>query len=342
LAGSFIDWRYIYLNLKGETHMTRVAAQEPSDLVLSSVTETQEQLDHAVGENWKQPFVPEAEKKALEEKAKVEEEVKAKLAEEKPPAEEKEVEEHEEHEEIPGKGGWSKRVNKLTARNARLAEEVEQERTKREDLERRLAALERGDKPAARQADDGPAIADLPNKPKRIDFKDEEKYVESLIQWTKANEDNREAVAEEQARMQKVFDAHRERLIVARETHDDWDAVAKAAEHMILQPSVDLAIREMENSAEVLYYLATHPEEYEKMSKLTPLMQVGQAVRISDRLAAPANGNGNGNRKPRAIAAEPITPGGKRPTKSSVKLEDMQTDDYLAARRQMRAQRRAN
>jgi hypothetical protein len=339
--------------------MTRAVAAEPSDLILSSVTETQEQLDHAVSENWKAPFVPKVEQEAEAKKKEIEEEVKAKLAEKEDAddknkhisddTEQSSKEDGEESleeraqrladEEEPVKGKWSKRVNKLTARNVRLAEEARAANERALSLEARLAALERGEKPAAgTRTEDAPNVADLPNKPKRAEFKDDETYLDKMIQWTKANEEYREGAAAEQSRLQENFANHRERLAQAREEHEDWDAVAKSAESMTIPPAVEMAIMEMENSAEVLYYLASHPEAYEKMSELTPFRQIGEATRISDKLAAkiaPA-------KRARSAPPEPISPGGKRPTKSSVKLDDMSTDDYLAARRQMRAQRRAN
>jgi hypothetical protein len=330
--------------------MTRAAAQEPSDLVLSSVTETQEQLDHAVSENWKAPFVPAAEKAEADKKAQIEEEVKAKLAEtveeEAPPEEKADESTEDEAQKIadaeePVKGKWSKRVNKLTARNARLAEEARAANERAANLEARLAALERGEKPGATERrEDAPLVADLPNKPKRADYQDESTYLEKMIQWTRANEDNREAAQAEQERLKQTYNAHRGRIDLARETHDDYDDVAKAAEHMTLSPAVEMAIMEMDNSAEVLYFLATHPEAYDKMAELTPFRQIGEATRISDKIGA--RGAAVPVRRQRPTAPEPIAPNGKRPTKSSVKLEDMSADDYYRARLDMRRRNRAN
>lgn len=347
--------------------MTRAVAQTPSDLVLSSTTESQEAIDHAVSEEWKEPFIPKAQKEA-DEKAKVEA-AKATLEavetpEQKTEREAKEAEiAHADEtpeqkaqriadEEEPVKGKWSKRVNKLTARLARSSDELQQERTKREDLERRLSALERGETAAPRVEGTPEAVPDLPNKPKRIDFQDEAQYVEKLIQWTKANEDYREGMQEEQERFKQVFKAHTERIDDARDRYEDWDAVAKAAGRMFLPIQVDMAIREMENSADVFYFLAKTPAAFEKMGKMSPSQQIVEAGRISDKLAAGNRGNGNGNgasRRQRTAPPEPITPGGRRSTATKTNLTDIAntqgvdaTEQYIRERRAMRTARRAN
>src|ERR1700685_1599382 len=134
--------------------------KEPSDLVLTSTTETQEQMDHAVSDDWRKPFVPAAEKAAIEaqkakdDAAKIESD---KAKEDDKPGEtspkgdvandEKPPEGGERSDKDSGKGGWQKRVDTLTARNTKISEDLRLERESRERLEARLAALERGEKP---------------------------------------------------------------------------------------------------------------------------------------------------------------------------------------------------
>jgi hypothetical protein len=337
--------------------MTRAVAQTPSDLVLSSTTESQEAIEHAVGENWKEPFIPAVEKEAeakaakeaaekvLADAAKAEEEKAGEPEaehdeEELLTAEEKELLERKaKGDKSVGKLPWSTRVNKLTARLA-------SEREARERLEQRLAALERGGKPSEEISVSETATADLPGKPKRIDFKDEETYVEKLIQWTKANEDYKEQIAEQREHAGRIFKEHAERIDEARDRYEDWDDVAKGAVDMVLPPQVDFAIREMSNSADVFYYIAKNPKVFEKMSAMSSSQMTIEAGRISDRLAGASNtngGNGNGRpRKTRAAVPEPITPGGRRPTPQGKKLEDMTMDEFYRARMTQRAQRRAH
>jgi len=344
--------------------MTRAVAQTPSDLVLSSTTESQEAIEHAVSDNWKDPFIPAAEKKAADEAARKAAEAtlaETETAEQK--AERERVEAEAEHveetpeqkaqriadEAEPVKGNWSKRVNKLTARNARIAEELRIEREARAKLEARLSALERGEK---QPTDDSstPNVADLPGKPKRIDFQDEGQYLEKMIDWTKRNEDYKEGMQEEQERVKQVLDAHAVRIEEARDRYDDWDQIAKSAEKLFLPIAVDFAIREMNNSADVLYFLAKNPKEFERMNKLTNNQQIIEAGRISDKLTARAGANGNGTtRRQRNAPPEPITPGGRRTAAHGTKLEDIAekqgvdgTEEYIRARRAMRIARRAN
>jgi hypothetical protein len=343
--------------------------KEPSDLVLTSTTEPQEALDHAVGEHWREPFVPASEKaaeqKAKDDAAKKEADVKAAQKELRDQQQEEELESKnkvneteeekiarvaKEHETKPeGKGGWSKRVDTLTARNTRLTEEVRTEREARERLEARLVALERGEKPASgdRSADttsgaDG-TIPDLPGKPTQAQFKSTEEYIDKLIQWTKANEDNKEAVQSENMRIKSVFDAHRTRTQEARTRIDDYEEVMNDPQtaKMTLHPALHNAIMEMENGPDVLYHLATHPEAYKKLEAMSPLQGIVEMGRISDQIAARIKPNGAA-RKQRVTPPEPINAGGRRSNASGKPLADMETEDYISARRQMRQARRTN
>ena len=341
--------------------MTRENRLEPRDLVLSSTTETQEALDHAVSENWEKPFVPGQKKE--EPKPKVEEpevegkeeddadtddnrivrggdqESQSESGEDQGDGKDEEGQsETEGNEEKPkGKLGWSKRVNKLTARNARLQEELDTERRKREDMEARLSRLESG-KPAEKTEEGKPGeVADLPNKPQRAQFKNDEEFISSLVKWERANEEHKASVTAENNRMKEIFDAHRERTSEARERYEDWDEVADSAKNMRIHPTVEMAIMEMENSADVLYHLATHPDTYEKLEGMTVFQGISEMTRISDKLAARTQ-KPAASKKPRPSLDEPIEPT-RRPTKSSKKLEEMSTEEYLAARSRMRQAR---
>jgi hypothetical protein len=333
--------------------------KEPSDLVLTSTTEPQEALDHAVGENWKQPFIPAAEKKIEEERlAALKEAEDKKEAEKEVKAEKQDADDHKADEAAhaddkkapASEGGWSKRVNTLTARNTKMAEELRLERESRERLEARLAALERGEKPAAGdktvsggQEEVGASIPDLPGKPTRSQFKSDEEYMEKYLGWLRQNEDHKDAVAAENDRLKSVFDAHRTRTQEARTRYDDYEEVMNDPQtaKMTIHPALNMAIMEMENGPDVLYYLATHPEAYKKLETMTPFQGVGEVTRISDQIAARRGANGNGaQKKQRVPPPEPIAAGGRRSNSSSKTLGDMTVDEYVSARRTMRQARR--
>lgn len=341
--------------------MTRENRLEPRDLVLSSTTETQEALDHAVSENWEKPFVPRQKKEEPKDdktKRPVDDEAANDKSDEDATDDTEGNEEsadgtgsgdaedsgseseekHEEEEKPKGKLGWSKRVNKLTARNARLQSELDEERRKREDIEARLSRLESGKAPEKIEEGKPGEVADLPNKPQRAQFKSDEEFISSLVKWERANEEHKANVAAENNRMKDIFDAHRERTSEARERYDDWDEVADSAKNMRIHPTVEMAIMEMENSADVLYHLATHPETYEKLEGMTVFQGISEMTRISDKLAARTQ-KAAAPKKQRPSLDEPIEPT-RRPAKSSKKLEEIKDpDEYIAARRQMRQAR---
>jgi hypothetical protein len=335
--------------------------KEPSDLVLTSTTEPQEALDHAVGENWKQPFIPAAVKAAAEEerlaalkeaedKKEAEKEVVAEKQDKEDAAADKGDEESRAGDKKNDQGGWSKRVNTLTARNTKMAEELRLERESRERLEARLAALERGEKPvvgdktvSGGQEEVGASIPDLPGKPVRGQFKSDEEYMEKYVGWLRQNEDHKDAVHAENDRLKAVFDAHRTRTQEARTRYDDYEEVMNDPQtvKMTLHNAVNMAVMEMDNSADIYYFLATHPEEYKKLETMTPLRGIAQMGIISDQIAARRGANGNGaQKKQRVPPPEPIAAGGRRSGAANKPLGDMTTEEYLAARRSMRQARR--
>jgi hypothetical protein len=79
-----------------------------------------------------------------------------------------------------------------------------------------------------------------------------------------------------------------QKIQAARITHADWDAVASSPEvqNMVLDPAVDTSIKALDNGPDVLYYLATDPEAYKKLSSMTVPQQSLEVHRISDKLWA--------------------------------------------------------
>jgi hypothetical protein len=100
------------------------------------------------------------------------------------------------------------------------------------------------------------------------------------------NEQLQEQLAEQQKQAQWV-----QKLQAARIAHPDWDEVANRPEvkAMALQPGVDALIKVIGNGPDVLYYLATEPEAYNKLKNMTEDQQLAEAWRISHLLQVGAN-----------------------------------------------------
>jgi hypothetical protein len=196
---------------------------------------------------------------------------------------------------VPAKGAEA-RIPELLADRAR-------EKEGRERAERRIRELEARPQPLpdARPAASSPAPAGLV-KPDAESFAygtADPAYIEALTDYKVAvnnatqrsawEEGQRQARArDESARVMAGFD---ERRVAAIAKHPDFDAVAMLAPTEIPQGSaLDLFILEDPSGAEVLYHLQlpANAAERTRISRLAPLDQIKEAVRLGDRLTATA------------------------------------------------------
>jgi hypothetical protein len=306
-------------------------AVEP-EITLASTTETQDELDHAVGPNWREPFDPDKAKETREKK-----DAEAAKATKKPdgsaPTEtrgkEGESKTEDEDEELPK--GVQRRIDKYAGR-AKAAE------AKTKELEERLAAIENKNKPAEKTT----STQDL--EPQKKDFKDPDEWVKAHGKWAAREvareSDARAEVQAAEAHTQEVFDAHLTRVNKFREEHDDFDEKVDAAT-TVFSEAVAIAIVEADNGPEVTYHLATHPEELEKISKMSRPKQMMAIGVLSASLSPSRSEDTTTTTTTRSRTPAPITP--LRTTKtasSTTKLEDASTDDFIKMRNRQEADAR--
>jgi hypothetical protein len=299
-------------------------AVEP-EITLASTTETQDELDHAVSKNWREPFDPD--------KAKTERETKdaeAAKAAKKPagsaPADTRGTEgEGESEDDEPLPKGVQKRIDKYAGR-AKAAE------AKQKELETRLAALESKTTTITTTT----PKEDL--EPQKKDFKDPDEWIKAHGKWAAREvareSDARAEVEAADAHTQEVFDQHLERVNKFREEHDDFDEKVDAVTTTFSE-AVAIAIVEADNGPDITYHLATHPEELEKISKMSRARQVMQIGILSASLSPSGSGTTTTTTTQRSRTPAPITSLKTTKTASSTtKLEDASTDDFIKMRNQ--------
>lgn len=239
--------------------------------------------------------------------------------------------EPETEQERRGRGGFTKKIDKLTARNYQLQETNAQLQARLEAIERRLEGKE------------APAKPTLSEKPTPDKFQTYEEYVEALADWkseqrvAKALEEREQATSKqaEEARTKETFDTYNKRVSEARGKYEDFDEVVGRDDISIPQ-SVQLAIVEMDNGPEVAYYLGQHPEEAEKLLELSPI----KAVMAVGRIAATLNPSSSPEKRPVSGAPTPVKPVGSSSTRSSVALEDLPQREYNRIRNEQESKRR--
>lgn len=224
-------------------------------------------------------------------------------------------------EELPP--GVKKRFDKLTAKRKEAED-------KAEALQSELDKIRAGSKTAAESTESDP-------EPKETDFKDYRDFVKAQARWETRQELREQAEKqsqdEEQARTKEVFDSHNQRIADARSKIEDFDEVVGGSK-ISFSRSAGLAIYELDNGPEVMYHLASHPEEMEALSKLSPIRQIAKLGQISASLlpsgsvveAAPKT-------KPTTKAPEPITPvTASSSGKKSLNDPEIPMDEYYRRR----------
>lgn len=269
-----------------------------------------------------------------------------------PSGEEKQDGEEAEHEpETEGqppkkKGGYQKKIDKLTRRSYELEGEVAA-------LREKLAAKP-AEKPPAEAAAPKAEVSDAKPKVDDAKYQDEEDpygaWIEDCARWAwrqevaKTAETQRKAETEAAFRTQKK--AWEERMVEARSEHEDYGEKLQEVADIQLPAYVDQAIFESECGPELAYYLAGNRADLERIVKLSPLAAARELGKI-EALITP--GTPVSGKKPTASAPapkvtkapKPIEPVGGGSAGGTPSLtDDALASDFTAWRKVRRAQDR--
>jgi len=148
-------------------------------------------------------------------------------------------------------------------------------------------------------------------------------YVQAWARWDRAQglaEARQQWDAEQAAKVQATAFEHR--LAEGRKEYPDYDQVLTEADTLGLQVSavMQLAIAESPKAADLVYYLATHPEECTQLaeeSQHTPVAAAAVMRRLLESQvgprAAPRNGAGPAAVPKMSTAKPPVQPVGSSP-----------------------------
>ncbi|HYM35320.1 MAG TPA: hypothetical protein VET48_07980 [Steroidobacteraceae bacterium] len=238
-------------------------------LRVSSTTDTEEEVRRSVG------LPPEKTEAELEaEKAKAE-------APDSPEAEARG--EAAEADKSKKNGGWQKRVDKLTENLHSTRQQLETEREDRRKLEERLSKLEKG------TSGEHTAATDPDPKPERANFANDAEFNEPQTRWAARDEgrkeDARRQQADDQARIQRVFDEYQGALPAAKTAHEDFEEVL--GKNPNIPRVVQTAIIAMGvDGPELAYALASNPEMCERLVEIMEERGDAAAVVAFGRFAA--------------------------------------------------------
>ena len=268
------------------------------------------ELEHAVGPNWREPFVPKesgGESAANEAEAPETQETEQTAAASEPA---------EKQQESKPKSKAQRAIDKLTAKNYQLAKDLEEARKAKP-----------AEQPAATKAPAGP--------PQLKDFQTPEEWADARDAWKEA----RAAEAEAQQERQAELDEYNRGVSELQATKDDWDEVVAHSDIQIRE-YVSAAIVEMGKSGpEVAYYLATHPEVCEELNDMKKFAAIAKVHEIAKSLKVPAS---SPQPKPRVAPPAPIKTVGAASTRSSAPIDDdsVPVSEFIKIRNKQEAARR--
>jgi hypothetical protein len=222
----------------------------------------------------------------------------------------------EDQEQPKKKGGFQKRIDKLTREKA--------------ELEARLAAATAGTKAEEKPAEQKPAAE---GKPQAKDFVTYEDYVEKLTEWKLEQREiakTAKAQADAQAAEQrKAAESWNTQLADARTRYADYDQVA--FQDVPISDAAVKAIMHSENGADVAYHLGQNPEERERINTLNPIAAAVAIGKIAATLAKTSSTPET--KKPKVSAAPPpIKPVNSKTANTQKSVDEMTSAEYRAAR----------
>jgi hypothetical protein len=196
----------------------------------------------------------------------------------------------------------------LAKKTAKLARQRDQERNKREQVEREIAK-------ASLPRDEG--------KPNPVNYSDLEQYTNDVAKWALGQREKEEQVVQ-QHKSASTFEAKAHDIRAELEESADFDAV-KYDKLPISEPMA-LAIVDSEIGVKLAQHLYEHPSEAERISALPPARQAAEIGKLEEKLSTAAK---------TSKTPPPINPIGKGQAVTNRRLEDLPMNEYIAARKKM-------
>lgn len=298
---------------------------KPSSADDKSKTGDESETSHPADEKEKSKSAAESGTAEVEED---EEEEEVEDDEEEEGEEKEEKKEEKKSEEKPKKGGFSKKIDRLTREKS--------------DLARRLEAVERQLEEKNKTTPEKKETTDP--EPEAKDFQEHAKFIAALARWNTRQENLRLRAEDQKHELQKStqesFDTYNKASAEFLKEHDDWVEVVGNPEVKIRE-AVQVAIIEAgENGPALAYYLGTHPEVADEIFNMKDTQAVKRLGRIEATLFPDSESDDAEEEEktppkkvtPVSKASEPITPVKTSSTKSTKSPDEMTHSEYRAYR----------
>lgn len=209
------------------------------------------------------------------------------------------------------------RVNEITRARRTAERNWEAAERRAQELEQKLSALQ-GQQPQSRSLE-------IPE----FDYADPTGWAARVVETaeSRAVSKSEERLREQQAQRERqaAFEKYGEREAKFKAEHADFDDVVSDLQGIRLQPEVVEAIALSDYGPAVLYHLATHLDEADRIARLSPHLAAVQLGRIEAQVSAP---------KPKPVTKAPqpgpTLTGGSSPAGKI--RQGMSYEEYVAAR----------
>ena len=237
----------------------------------------------------------------------------------------------------------------------KLQKELQNVRRRAQDAERRAERLEReaearntsttppttlsGNQQSTQSPIQAPVVSG-DKSPDISDFSDINDFVAAKVEWQlKQSEVKKSQELEQKSQkdhQDEVNRSYNRKVSKVLDKLPDFNDVMQNAEIALPIPVLE-AIKESDMGPEIAYHLATNVDEADRLGKLSPLAAVREIGKIEAKLSAPLS---QPKTKQVTQAPEPIKPTPSQASSTKKTLDEMSTDEFMAARNAELAKRR--
>ena len=193
---------------------------------------------------------------------------------------EPEIEKNEQEEKPKGNPKLERRFSEITKQREEARKEAQQEREARQNLEARLAALERQPAPQAPKVDE---------EPQPSQFNDAFEYARALALYSTEQaleqRDRQEAEAKVAQERQKVIQTWASKVQQAKAVLPDFDDIV-ASSDVVIQDDIRDAILESDVGPQILYHLAENEDVAKKIAGLSAKQALREIGKLEARFEA--------------------------------------------------------
>lgn len=226
----------------------------------------------------------------------------------------------EESSAEPKKKGVQKRLDELTREKYEARRQAERERAEREYWQKKAMGIDKEPEPTG--------------KPTADKFETYEDYLEALSDWKLdqrlSKQQQEQTKNTEEQKKAELAQSYKTRVEAVKSKFEDYDEVAHGL-HWSPTETMAAAIMESEKGPEIAYWLGSHPEDAERIGRMSERQQLLEMGRIAEIAATP--------KKKATEAPPPIKPAGTN-TKAEKDPSEMTDAEFAAWRRKQIAARR--